>query len=51
MQRCFRKEKTLKKHKLDFIKIVNASLKDTIKKMKTQAIHWEKIFIKYVCEK
>lgn len=36
---------------LNFTKIKNVSLKDTVKEMKTQAIHWEKIFTKYIFEK
>lgn len=34
--------------KSDFIKIKRISLKNTVKKIKTQAIHWEKIFTTYV---
>ena len=37
----FMKEKN---DKLDFIRIQNCSSKDAVKRMKTQATNWEKIF-------
>ena len=38
--------------KLDFIKIKNVcSVKDNVKKMKRQAIEWEKIFAKDTSDK
>ena len=55
MQRFLRIQKTLtikgKNDKLTLIKIKNVSLKDNVKKMKTWATHWEKIFTKYVLKK
>ena len=39
-------------YKLDFIKITNlCSLKDTVKRMRSQATDWEKIFSKDTSDK
>lgn len=54
MERFLRTQKTnykRKTDKLDFTKIKNISLKDTVKKVKIQATPWEKMFMKYICEK